>query len=239
MPGWQQFIDIYFVYSDIPRWLSLAIYLWLTQKLISKYKQGSVPHHNLQWVKRFSLGFMVFSLIWLLHLVPYLMPTLSDQLLSTMGWYPVYLPMIILIYWLGISGFLVSLRSYKNKAHGNVLPEQIIAQAKAKLTKAMVEDELYLNPRLKLEDVVSHCNLTQKTVSAVLNQHLNQSFNEYINAYRIEACKVSLLMGNRQLTITGIALECGFNSQATFQRAFKKATGLSPKQYLEQQGKSS
>jgi AraC-like DNA-binding protein len=36
-------------------------------------------------------------------------------------------------------------------------------------------------------------------------------------------------------TLLGIAYDSGFNSKATFNRAFKKVTGLSPKQWLEGQ----
>jgi AraC-like DNA-binding protein len=65
---------------------------------------------------------------------------------------------------------------------------------------------------------------------------LNKSFNEFINEYRIEEVKKRLLeKGNEHLTIAGLALECGFNSQATFQRSFKNATGVSPKEYLSLQ----
>ncbi|MEI9807657.1 MAG: helix-turn-helix domain-containing protein [Bacteroidota bacterium] len=34
-----------------------------------------------------------------------------------------------------------------------------------------------------------------------------------------------------QLTIAGVAAECGFNSQATFQRTFKEITGIAPSAY--------
>jgi AraC-like DNA-binding protein len=37
------------------------------------------------------------------------------------------------------------------------------------------------------------------------------------------------------LTLVGLAFECGFNSQATFQRAFRAATGQSPGDYLASQ----
>jgi AraC-like DNA-binding protein len=54
-----------------------------------------------------------------------------------------------------------------------------------------------------------------------------------VNAYRIEEVKERLLApGHQHLTITGIALGCGFNSQATFQRAFKNSTGVSPKEFI-------
>jgi adenylate cyclase len=41
---------------------------------------------------------------------------------------------------------------------------------------------------------------------------------------------------NRKLTIEGMAYESGFNSKTVFNTSFKKETGLTPTQYLRQQG---
>jgi AraC-like DNA-binding protein len=35
------------------------------------------------------------------------------------------------------------------------------------------------------------------------------------------------------ITLLGIAFDAGFNSKATFNRAFKKSTSLSPKEYVQ------
>jgi AraC-like DNA-binding protein len=79
----------------------------------------------------------------------------------------------------------------------------------------------------------THTGIPAKTISAVLNQHLNKSFNEFINSYRIAAIKSRLLSSNnKNLTIAGLAYECGFNSQPTFQRAFKNIQGESPSEFL-------
>lgn len=61
--------------------------------------------------------------------------------------------------------------------------------------------------------------IAQKVISAVLNQQLNKSFSEFVNEYRITEVKKRLLEPQRDnLTIVGLAYECGFNSQSTFQR---------------------
>jgi AraC-like DNA-binding protein len=97
----------------------------------------------------------------------------------------------------------------------------------------MEADKLYLEPSLNLQAVSRHIAAPQKTISYILNNYLNKSFNEFVNEYRIEEVKKRLLdKRNEHLTISGIALDCGFNSQATFQRAFKHTTGVSPKEYL-------
>jgi AraC-like DNA-binding protein len=69
---------------------------------------------------------------------------------------------------------------------------------------------------------------------------VRKNFNEFVNQYRLAAVKKKLLeSGNEHLTITGIAFECGFNSQATFQRVFKQTTGVSPTQFLAQHSRKS
>ena len=66
----------------------------------------------------------------------------------------------------------------------------------------------------------------------MLNQHLQKSFNEFVNYYRVEAIKTKLQdEAANNLTIAGVAMECGFNSQATFQRTFKDLTGMSPSEF--------
>jgi AraC-like DNA-binding protein len=96
----------------------------------------------------------------------------------------------------------------------------------------MKEEKLYLNPELNLAILSKHTSLQQKIISAVLNQHIQKSFNVFVNEYRVEAFKERIRQADREnLTMAGIAAECGFNSQATFQRTFKEITGMSPSDY--------
>lgn len=54
-------------------------------------------------------------------------------------------------------------------------------------------------------------------LSQVINAGFEKNFNDYINAYRVEAVKVQLQAGAQvQKSLLGIALDCGFNSKATF-----------------------
>ena len=119
------------------------------------------------------------------------------------------------------------------------LPEEIILQTKDALLKAMEADRLFLNPELNVSVLAQQITIPQKTISAVLNQHLQKSFNEFINGYRVEAFKQKIGQpDNKHLTIAGVAAACGFNSQATFQRTFKEITGMSPTAYLKTTAKT-
>ena len=229
-------IDTYNTYIDIPRWISLVIYLWLSYTFWKQLSQAEKETASAKWAKRFLIGFMVFSVIWLLHLIPYSIPAVSRYVLGAVGWYPVYIPLVVLVYWLGINGYIIGYKTL-SKSSVSSLSKTDIDHTVTALKTLMEEEQWFLNPTLKLQEVVTQTGIPQKTISAVLNQHLGKSFNEYVNTYRINEFKKRLLdPSDAHLTITGIAFECGFNSQATFQRVFKSLTGQSPKAFRESQG---
>jgi AraC-like DNA-binding protein len=101
------------------------------------------------------------------------------------------------------------------------------------LRKSMEEDRIWLDTDLNLGKLAQHCGVSPKTLSVILNQHMGVTFTDYVNHYRINAVKERIVRPeSRQLTIAGLAYECGFNSLPTFQRAFKSTTGQSPREYL-------
>jgi len=114
-------------------------------------------------------------------------------LVSSLGWFPIYIPLTVLIYWLGINGYIIGNKTKRVTYTKVKLESYLIEKTLLTLDDAMQKDSLYLNPSLKLNDVVTHTQIPQKTISAVLNQHLNKSFNEYINEYRIEEVKSKLV----------------------------------------------
>lgn len=234
---WGIFIDQYNVYADIPRWASLTVYILLSYKYLStKVETIVISKNSFNWLRVFLKVFLIFQVIWLLYLIPYVTPKYTDKMLDIFGWYPVYVPLAILVYWLGIKGYLVGQNDematkktsdIKNLPH----PEELIKITNL-LKLAMEDEKLYRNPSINLNTLALQIGYTSKIISIVLNQHFEKSFNEYINEYRIAEFKTKFLGPDfDHFTITGLALECGFNSQATFQRAFKESTGLSPSEF--------
>lgn len=228
---WGNFIDAYNMYVDIPRWISVSLYIALAWQNLRAGNFRNISSGTLIWIRQFIIVFTLFQVIWLLHLIPYLIPGVSDHLLDSVSWYPVYIPLAILVYWLGINGYLK--RSGESKSPLKPIEKETVLYVMNALTKAMEQDKLFLNPVLSLKTLAEHTVLTPKIISAVLNQYAGKGFNEFVNEYRIEEVK-KLLLNPSKLTITGIAFECGFNSQATFQRTFKQFTGLSPKEFQQQ-----
>ena len=235
-------IDTYNVYADIPRWMSITVYCWLSYRYIHQYKrqQPDIPESTNRWLQQFLLLFLCFQGIWLLYLVPYIIPASRGALLHAVGWYPIFVPLAVLIYWLGLKGYLVTHRpggdmQQKTMAPASRLPEATGQQLARRLQKAMEEDRLYLDPSLNVNLLAEHTGIAAKTVSAVLNQHLDKSFSTFVNEYRVEAFKKRVLeQDSSHLTIPGIAMECGFSSAATFQRIFKQLTGMPPSRFIQE-----
>lgn len=232
---WGAFIDDYNVYSDIARWLSITIYLVISLRFLSHVKSSSVlVTDHAQWLRQFTRVFLVFQTAWLIYLAVYVAPGYTDLVLDTVGWYPVYIPLAVLIYWLGIKGYMQSQSiGSRPKNIPSFKPSEVVGTVSS-LRQAMEEDRLYVNPGLNLLTLSRHIGIAPKTVSAILNQHLHKNFKDFVNEYRVEALKQKLKDRDaHHLTILGVALDCGFNSKASFQRVFKEVTGVSPSEYLK------
>ena len=98
----------------------------------------------------------------------------------------------------------------------------------------MEDNRVYLNPELNLSDLAQQANMSRGQLSEIINSGFNKNFNDFVNMYRVNAFK-SMIKENKhkQLSLLGIAQECGFNSKATFNRVFKKLTNHSPTEYLK------
>ena len=108
-----------------------------------------------------------------------------------------------------------------------------ISDWKNKITTLFEVEQAAQNPELTLNDLAKNLKTNVSLVSKVINQGFAMNFNDFVNKYRIDQVKLAFQNGDhKKTTLLGIAFDCGFNSKATFNRAFKKNTGLSPKDYL-------
>jgi AraC-like DNA-binding protein len=241
---WGLAIDTYNIYADIPRFISLVVYVWLTARELRLHKttrtdtNRPISETTFKWLQQFITLFSIFLVIWFVYLVPYVIPAYSNILLGLVGWYPVYIPLAVLIYWLGIKGYLIShtvALEEKRKTSSGMLPETVVSKTLSSLELAMTRDKYYLDAGLSLADLAAHIGVPSKVLSTVLNQRLQKSFTEYLNELRVDAFKKKIQEpGLEHLTIAGIAFECGFNSQPSFQRVFKQVTGMSPSEFRRQ-----
>jgi AraC-like DNA-binding protein len=112
--------------------------------------------------------------------------------------------------------------------------EGLLSEWKPKIISLLQNEKIYEDPELSLTQMAKQLKTNPSILSKTINQGFQLNFNDFINNYRIEAVKEKLQAGEQKTqTLLGIAYDCGFNSKATFNRAFKKVTGTSPKEWLE------
>lgn len=108
---------------------------------------------------------------------------------------------------------------------------------KDKIYSLLVNNKLYQEPELSLVDVAKQLSTNVSILSKAINQGFEMNFNDFVNYYRVQAVIEMLNQKeHKKQTLLGIAYDAGFNSKATFNRAFKKFTSSSPKEWIEKQG---
>jgi AraC-like DNA-binding protein len=108
-----------------------------------------------------------------------------------------------------------------------------LSNYKEKLESYMKKNKPYTNPGLTLNELAQKLKLTPHLLSKIINEGYNKNFFDFINEYRIEEFKLRFEdPRNRQYTMLAIAFEVGFNSKTSFNRAFKKMTQQTPREFF-------
>jgi len=124
-----------------------------------------------------------------------------------------------------------------NKNSEGISTQSISIEINKRIIKKLIEvfenDKLYKNEGITITQLALVLNEKEYLVRRAINGELRYTnFNSFLNYYRItEACR--LLKGNRlkALTFQEIAFQMGYQSVATFNRAFKKEIGKTPSEF--------
>lgn len=85
------------------------------------------------------------------------------------------------------------------------------------------------DPALKVGQIALLHGLTTRSVQRIFERE-GTTFSEYVLTQRLDrACSMVSDEGNAKLTITDIAMRCGFGDLSYFNRCFRKRFGVSPK----------
>jgi AraC-like DNA-binding protein len=99
--------------------------------------------------------------------------------------------------------------------------------------KVIMQQGFYRQEKLTLKDLAVALGLPEYKVRAVINTELGyRNFNEFINEYRIiEAAQ--RLIAEPETPISNIALDVGYRTLSSFNRAFRKEKETTPTAYRE------
>ncbi|WP_026802633.1 helix-turn-helix domain-containing protein [Arenimonas oryziterrae] len=151
--------------------------------------------------------------------------------LDYFDYFPFYLVLSLLVYYLGIEGWRHAGLRFPPMQAASVEPAADAAgerdwRALGERWAAQVAAAgWWREPELSLADLARHLGTNSNYLSRALNEGLGQSFSDFINRLRVEEAQRRLLGPGEVLAI---ALDVGFGSKASFNRAFRACTGQTP-----------
>ena len=104
-----------------------------------------------------------------------------------------------------------------------------------KITHYMSTAKPYLDANLTLPQLAIMLQIPPHHLSRVINEKFGINFFDFINQYRVAEVKTKI--DNPEfdnLSLLGIAFDCGFNTKSAFNRVFKKMTGMTPSEFKKQ-----
>lgn len=108
-----------------------------------------------------------------------------------------------------------------------------------KLDDELINKKSYLDKNFSLQQLSQSINEPSSYISKIINEEEGVSFPIYIAKLRIQEFKrIALFEENQHLTIKGIAEKVGFKSSSTFNKAFKKHSGMLPSEFMKTMEKS-
>jgi AraC family transcriptional regulator len=87
----------------------------------------------------------------------------------------------------------------------------------------------HLDEKLTVEAIASHLNLSVYYFCTLFTQSMGISPYQYVLQQRVE--RVKYLLKTSPLSLSEIAVSCGFNDQTQMSKHFRKLTGMTPKAY--------
>lgn len=121
----------------------------------------------------------------------------------------------------------------KEKYATSGLSDEVADKKYKHLILKISEDYYYKENNLSLNDLAQKLEMSPNYLSQIINEKEGKNFYDFINTFRVEEFKRLISNPkNQQYTLLALAYDCGFNSKSSFNRSFKKYTGITPSQYM-------
>ncbi len=229
----------------------LIYYLKFEKKLYEEFSE--VESLRIQWLKQFLILTLAATV---LAVFSFFARTWNIPVLSQLYSFH-FIGIVLLFYWLSYKAltqpvlFGIVKDVSPNQLTSSITPEPEEKYKKSaleaehltfifeKVKHALHDQKLYLKNDLTLTQLSLAVDIPRHQLSQAINSCYTGNFFDLINDYRVEAFKqFASLPDKKHLSLLGIAQEAGFNSKASFYSVFKKKTGMTPAEFLENQSKA-
>lgn len=128
-----------------------------------------------------------------------------------------------------IKSILFQLLAFLGRCSNPEQPEQLLDAGDAVIQEAVQYIYAHHREPLTLEAVAKTAHMSPVWFSKKFHQTVGLGFKEYLTHIRLEDAEELLLTTG--MTVTEVGLTCGFSTGNYFGDAFKKARGISPKEF--------
>ena len=132
------------------------------------------------------------------------------------------------------TGLLWQLIGYIIEQKSQIAPsvQNTVYRKNKQIKKVLTKIRNDYSKQLTLDDLANEAQLNKQYFCRAFKQVTGKTPIDYLNYYRIECAAEQLSLS--YLSITDIALACGFNDLSYFNRLFKKAYEMTPVQFRRQ-----
>jgi AraC-like DNA-binding protein len=126
------------------------------------------------------------------------------------------------------------LTTKKKKYEKSGLDEQQSKEFHKRLIHLFENEDYYKKNEFSIQQLASELGILPNYLSQIINEKEGKSFYDFVNSYRLNAFKQMIKDHKHEnFTLLALAYECGFNSKSSFNRYFKKQTGVTPSEYVK------
>ncbi|HWB27154.1 MAG TPA: ABC transporter permease [Chitinophagaceae bacterium] len=221
--------------------ISILTYLYQCNKLIQDFYHSLQPVLmdrslvEFKWLRRLLSATALLWIFWFVYAaVDY--ARYGNQA-GLHVYYPFYIFFAMIMIWTAAAAFLKPQAAAMAQTAAPVrAPVPAELRAKGTLVKrAMAANLYYQDPEISLNSLAEKLGMHPHELSKVINTVFKKNFNDFVNEYRVRDAVTKMQEpAYDNITLLGIAYEAGFNSKATFIRAFKQVTGKNPAEYKQE-----
>jgi AraC-like DNA-binding protein len=241
----------------IVEWLKLphgAAYTLATFGALRRYRRrlednfSTLDRINLGWLRNLMIGVLI---TWGVA-ITYFVLNLLGMGVRGVDWSPVSLVLVVVLYMIGILGLrqpevfwpavlgdpreeataAVEPSADEPKYRKSGLDPERAAAIEQALTALMSDEQPQNDADLTLQQLADRLAVSPHNLSEVINARVGTTFHDFVNGYRVEEARRRLVdPATAHLTILAIALESGFRSKSTFNKVFKRFTGVTPSEF--------
>jgi AraC-like DNA-binding protein len=213
--------------EDGALFLLLLAYVILCARLFRRYRQWIIPRRaNIAPLVRLRsplAALLGFFLLWSSL-------ALFERLVRSLDYFdefPAYVALAILTLWIAFEAWRHADHSFPVMATRDTT--DWVARGRAWHAQ-LAASEWWRDSALDANALARNLGTNTTHLSRAFNEGLGKSLPQILNEVRCEAVKAELLSRDGQDYLT-LALDAGFGSKASFNRAFKAHTGQTPSQW--------